>query len=228
MSIFVRTLRVEGGRDEPPDIDGLRASTTGDSVPLPQAWSRPGSTLRGGGGLSHQGQPARCRQGASRSIRLVHRQEHGVVGSRQSTDIGHPCENRLRRASPQNPASWSNSPTLQGFPRHLSQHPGGFVIARDRPRPSGPYRNAAMPDRTVIQWDKDDIDALGLMKVDVLGPGMLSCIRRALDMVGSSLRRPRQTSPSCCRTSGPKTRSSTTCCVAATSTRCSRLSHGRR
>ena len=79
--------------------------------------------------------------------------------------------------------------TLQGFPRHLSQHPGGFVIARDRLDRLVPIENAAMSDRTVIQWDKDDIDALGLMKVDVLGLGMLSCIRRALDMVGSSLRR---------------------------------------
>jgi len=80
--------------------------------------------------------------------------------------------------------------TLIGFPRHLSQHPGGFVIARGRLDRLVPIENAAMPERTVIQWDKDDIDALGLMKVDVLGLGMLSCIRRALDMVGATLRRP--------------------------------------
>ena len=80
--------------------------------------------------------------------------------------------------------------TLVGFPRHLSQHPGGFVIARDRLDRLVPIENAAMPDRTVIQWDKDDIDTLGLMKVDVLGLGMLSCIRRALDMVSTQLRRP--------------------------------------
>jgi error-prone DNA polymerase len=80
--------------------------------------------------------------------------------------------------------------TLVGFPRHLSQHPGGFVIARDRLDRLVPIENAAMPDRTVIQWDKDDIDTLGLMKVDVLGLGMLSCIRRALDMVSSQLHRP--------------------------------------
>jgi len=72
---------------------------------------------------------------------------------------------------------------LRGFPRHLSQHPCGFVIARDRLDRLVPIENAAMPDRTVIQWDKDDIDALGLMKVDVLALGMLSCIRRALDLV---------------------------------------------
>ena len=72
---------------------------------------------------------------------------------------------------------------LLGFPRHLSQHVGGFVIARDRLEDLVPVENAAMPDRTVIQWDKDDLDALGLLKVDVLALGMLSAIRRAFDLV---------------------------------------------
>ena len=73
--------------------------------------------------------------------------------------------------------------TLLGFPRHLSQHVGGFVIARDLLEELVPVENAAMPDRTVIQWDKDDLDALGLLKVDVLGLGMLTAIRRAFDLV---------------------------------------------
>jgi error-prone DNA polymerase len=81
---------------------------------------------------------------------------------------------------------------LIGFPRHLSQHSGGFVIARDALSRLVPIENAAMADRTVIQWDKDDLDALGLLKVDVLALGMLSCVRRALDHLnafrGSSLR----------------------------------------
>ena len=70
--------------------------------------------------------------------------------------------------------------TLQGFPRHLSQHVGGFVIARDSLSRLVPIENAAMPERRVIQWDKDDLESLGLLKVDVLALGMLSCIRRAL------------------------------------------------
>ena len=70
-----------------------------------------------------------------------------------------------------------------GFPRHLSQHSGGFVIARDRLDRLVPIENAAMDERTVIQWDKDDLDALGLLKIDVLALGMLSCVRRALDHV---------------------------------------------
>ncbi len=73
---------------------------------------------------------------------------------------------------------------LLGFPRHLSQHPGGFVIARGKLSRLVPIENAAMPDRSVIQWDKDDLEELGLMKVDVLALGMLSMLRRALELVG--------------------------------------------
>jgi error-prone DNA polymerase len=72
---------------------------------------------------------------------------------------------------------------LQGFPRHLSQHVGGFVLTRGRLDETVPIGNAAMDDRTFIEWDKDDIDALGIMKVDVLALGMLTCIRKALDML---------------------------------------------
>ncbi len=72
---------------------------------------------------------------------------------------------------------------LRGFPRHLSQHVGGFVISRGPLAELVPTENAAMPDRTVIQWDKDDLEALGLLKVDVLALGMLSAIRRALEFV---------------------------------------------
>jgi error-prone DNA polymerase len=75
--------------------------------------------------------------------------------------------------------------TLVGFPRHLSQHPGGFVIARDQLARLVPVENAAMEGRSVIQWDKDDLDALGLLKVDLLALGMLSAIRRALDFVAA-------------------------------------------
>ncbi|MBI1284752.1 MAG: DNA polymerase III subunit alpha [Thiobacillus sp.] len=74
---------------------------------------------------------------------------------------------------------------LVGFPRHLSQHVGGFVIARGQLSKLVPIENAAMPERTIIQWDKDDLDALGLLKIDVLALGMLSAIRRALDLVSA-------------------------------------------
>ena len=72
---------------------------------------------------------------------------------------------------------------LIGFPRHLSQHVGGFVLTRAPLDETVPIGNAAMEDRTFIEWDKDDIDTLGLMKVDVLALGMLSCLRRGLDLL---------------------------------------------
>lgn len=81
--------------------------------------------------------------------------------------------------------------TLLGFPRHLSQHSGGFVLARDRLDRLVPIENAAMPGRTVIQWDKDDLEALGLLKVDVLALGMLSLIRRAFEHIQAYRAQPR-------------------------------------
>ena len=72
---------------------------------------------------------------------------------------------------------------LMGFPRHLSQHPGGFVIARDKLSRLVPIEKAAMQDRSVVQWDKDDLDALGLLKIDILALGMLSALRRGLAFI---------------------------------------------
>ena len=70
-----------------------------------------------------------------------------------------------------------------GFPRHLSQHVGGFVITKGRLDELCPIENAAMDGRTVIEWDKDDIDALGILKVDVLSLGILTCIRKSFDLI---------------------------------------------
>ena len=72
------------------------------------------------------------------------------------------------------------------FPRHLSQHVGGFVLSEELLDRIVPISNAAMADRTFIEWDKDDIDALGLMKVDVLALGMLTCIRKAFDLIAET------------------------------------------
>ena len=72
---------------------------------------------------------------------------------------------------------------LIGFPRHLSQHVGGFVLTRGPLIETVPIGNAAMEERTFIEWDKDDIDALGIMKVDVLALGMLTCLRKGFDLI---------------------------------------------
>ena len=72
---------------------------------------------------------------------------------------------------------------LVGFPRHLSQHTGGFVITRSRLDEIVPIAHAAMDDRTTVEWDKDDLDALGILKVDVLALGMLTCLKRSFDLL---------------------------------------------
>jgi len=85
---------------------------------------------------------------------------------------------------------WSElTEQLIDFPRHLSQHPGGFVIAREQIEQLVPVENAAMKNRSVVQWDKDDLDELCLIKVDVLALGMLSALRRALEFMEFKLGR---------------------------------------
>jgi len=99
------------------------------------------------------------------------------VGEKQVTQLGlNMNDRRLRLAL-------ELSRQLIGVPRHLSQHPGGFVLTHDRLDDLVPIEPAAMVDRQVIEWDKDDIDALKFMKVDVLGLGMLGCMNRAFNLL---------------------------------------------
>lgn len=101
---------------------------------------------------------------------------------------GEIAEDHIRQAGldPDNPEirrAVTLGAELLNFPRHLSQHVGGFVLTRRRLDETVPIGNAAMKDRTFIAWDKDDIDALGLMKVDILALGMLTCLKRGMDLV---------------------------------------------
>ena len=87
--------------------------------------------------------------------------------------------------------SWQKiAANLIGFPRHLSQHPGGFVIARDKLSRLVPIEKASMAGRSVVQWDKDDLDALGLLKIDILALGMLSALRRSFELISAQLGEP--------------------------------------
>ena len=114
-------------------------------------------------------------------IDAVAKSQHWFDGRR--IDPERLAENGFDPASPLCKLWVELTQALIGFPRHLSQHPGGFVIARDDLARLVPVENAAMAGRSVIQWDKDDLDALGLLKVDLLALGMLSAIQRALAFV---------------------------------------------
>ena len=101
----------------------------------------------------------------------------GEVDEKEVRRLGFdPHEPRLRR-------TLELAAELKTFPRHLSQHTGGFVITRERLDDVVPVAHAAMEDRTTIEWDKDDLDALGILKIDVLALGMLSCLRKGLDLL---------------------------------------------
>ena len=96
---------------------------------------------------------------------------------------GHVREAGLDLDDPRLALALELSATLCGFPRHLSQHVGGFVLTEDRLDELIPIQNAAMEDRTVVEWDKDDLDALGIYKIDVLALGMLTCLRKSFEMI---------------------------------------------
>ncbi|MCT8999293.1 error-prone DNA polymerase [Chelativorans intermedius] len=98
------------------------------------------------------------------------------LGERETAAAG------LDSADPRTRHLLARANEIMGFPRHLSQHVGGFVITRDRLDEIVPVVKTAMDERKMVEWDKDDLDAVGLLKVDVLALGMLSCLRRAFDL----------------------------------------------
>jgi error-prone DNA polymerase len=124
---------------------------------------------------------------------LTPEESGNLAGVMQWWDGGDTMPERLREAGfdPDNPVLVRLLPlarelvSFPGFPRHLSQHVGGFVISEGPLEELVPVENASMADRTVVQWDKDDLNDLGLLKVDVLGLGMLSALRRAFDLVNA-------------------------------------------
>ncbi len=183
--LFERFISKE--RNEPPDIDvdfehqrreeviqyiyekygRERAALTGVVISY-----RPRSVLR------DVGRALGMDAGVIDQIAKSHRWWDGKTGlSARFVENGIDPESMLARQW------WGLAEKLMGFPRHLSQHPGGFVIARGKLSRLVPIENAAMAERSVVQWDKNDLDSLGLLKVDILGLGMLSVIRRALAFV---------------------------------------------
>lgn len=110
-------------------------------------------------------------------IKNINRRDRGLDWQAQITELG------LATNASQSEKLINLVEELKGFPRHLSQHVGGFVISAGPLYQLVPVENASMPDRTVIQWDKDDLESLALLKVDVLALGMLTAIRKMFDLI---------------------------------------------
>jgi error-prone DNA polymerase len=183
--LFERFLSTE--RDEPPDIDVDFEHERREEI-IQHMYQRYGRHRAGIAATVIHYRPRSAMREVGKVFGLTDdttAQLSGLVwGSWGPT----PAARQLRQAGldPDNPVfhrALSFANRLQGFPRHLSQHVGGFVLTQGRLDELVPIGNAAMDDRTFIEWDKDDIDALQLMKVDVLALGMLTCIRKARDLL---------------------------------------------
>jgi error-prone DNA polymerase len=182
--LFERFVSEE--RREPPDIDvdfeheRRERSSSGSTRPMaataPRS-ARPSSAIA---------PRARCAMSARRSACPRTDQDAvlaglGLVRGRRRAETRRGAQPQSRR--PPAALTLDLAQQLMGAPRHLSQHPGGFVLTHDRLDDLVPIEPAAMEDRQVIEWDKDDIDALKFMKVDVLALGMLTCMKRAFDLL---------------------------------------------
>ncbi len=183
--LFERFVSPE--RNEPPDIDVDFEHERREEV-IQYIYRRYG---RERAGLAAAVTTYRTRS-AIRETAKVFGLSGDVITALNGTAWGHGTmpigEDRVRAAGldPADPSlmlALKMAGELAGFPRHLTQHSGGFVITRDRLDEVAPILNAAMEDRTTIEWDKDDLDALGLLKIDVLALGMLTALSKGLGLL---------------------------------------------
>ncbi|MFZ2652084.1 MAG: error-prone DNA polymerase, partial [Burkholderiaceae bacterium] len=189
--LFERFISAE--RNEPPDIDVDFEHQRREEV-IQYIYRKYGRHRAALTGVVISYRPRSAVRDVGRALGIDLDRIDAVAKSQQWYDGSAISPERLRENGfdPEAPITrlWAElTQQLIGFPRHLSQHPGGFVIAREQIALLVPVENAAMQGRSVIQWDKDDLDALGLLKVDVLALGMLSAIRRALGHIGAKLGR---------------------------------------
>ncbi len=185
--LFERFVSAE--RDEPPDIDVDFEHERREEV-IQYIYEKYGRDRAGLAAtvISYRSRSAVREVGktlglSADTITALTSQVHGRSGDEVTDDqvreVGlDPADRRVRMAL-------ELTRQLVGFPRHLSQHVGGFVITRGRLDELTPIENAAMADRTVIEWNKDDLAALGMLKIDVLALGMLTCIRKGFDLIRS-------------------------------------------
>ena len=183
--LFERFVSPE--RNEPPDIDVDFEHEKREEV-IQYIYARYGRTRAG---LASAVTTYRTRS-AIRETAKVFGLSDDVIVALNNTAWGHsstPIGDERARAAGLDPADPTLGAALRlageltGFPRHLTQHSGGFVITRDRLDEVAPIMNAAMDDRTTIEWDKDDLDALGILKIDVLALGMLTAMSKSFDLL---------------------------------------------
>ena len=178
---------ISSDRKEPPDIDVDFEHERREEV-MQYIYRRYGRHRAAIAGTIIHYRPRSAVREVGKALGLTEDVTTRMVGTVWGSFGSGPDERRLVEAGfdPDNPEIArlkSLSEQLIKFPRHLSQHVGGFILTENRLDETVPIHNGAMKDRNFIEWDKDDIDALGLMKVDVLALGMLTCIRKAYDMM---------------------------------------------
>ena len=183
--LFARFISAE--RKEPPDIDVDFEHERREEV-IQHIYAKYGRERAGIAGTVISYRPRSAIRDVGKALGLTEDVTARIAGTQWGSWGGDIPESRVREAG-FDPANGTIARAVAfagrilGFPRHLSQHVGGFILARHRLDELVPIGNAAMAERTFIEWDKDDIDALGLMKVDVLALGMLTCIRKAFDLM---------------------------------------------
>jgi error-prone DNA polymerase len=185
--LFERFISKE--RNEPPDIDVDFEHQRREEV-IQYLYGKYGRERAALAATLITYRPKSALRDVGKALDLDARQVDGIAKSITWWDDRKDLAGRLREAGfdPASPVMrrlMGLACALLGFPRHLSQHVGGFVISQGALARLVPIENAAMPERSVIQWDKDDLESLGLLKVDVLALGMLSAIRRGLAYVNA-------------------------------------------
>ena len=183
--LFERFLSED--RDEPPDIDVDFEHERREEV-IQHIYGRYGRERAGIAATVIHFRPRSAIREVGKALGLTEDVTARLAASHWGSwgsEIGekHVAQAGLDATNPTIARAVAMASRLLHFPRHLSQHVGGFVLTQDRLDEMVPIHNAAMPDRTFIEWDKDDIDDLRLMKVDVLALGMLTCIRKAFDLM---------------------------------------------
>jgi error-prone DNA polymerase len=181
---------VSAARDEPPDIDVDFEHERREEV-IQHIYARYGRERAGLAATVIRYRPKSAIRDVGKALGLsadlVARLASTVWGwGRDGLDTAQIRAAGIDPESPRVALALELASALIGFPRHLSQHVGGFVIARTRLDALVPVVDAAMPGRTVIEWDKDDLDALRILKIDILALGMLTCIRKAFDLVAGA------------------------------------------